>query len=46
MDIGKEKKVIIIEPLESPVPERRPEPAAPPKEAPVQPERKPEKAPA
>jgi hypothetical protein len=44
MDIGKEERTIIVEPIKSPVPEREPVPAKEPKRQPV-PEREPAKTP-
>ena len=42
MDIGKEKRTIIVEPVENPVPEREPAKAPPPPEkVPAQPEKVP-----
>lgn len=42
MDIGKEERTIIVEPLETPVPQRTPEPMPEPEKVP---EREPEKVP-
>jgi hypothetical protein len=43
MDIGKEKKKIVSDPITVPVPKREPQPAREPSPEPVQPEKEPVK---
>ena len=46
MDIGKEERTIIVEPVESPVPAKEPAPAREPERTPAKPQREREKVPA